>query len=164
VNTEQLLTALLEYSGVVWQRDMGEIRFRFTSGWMTWETACRCTEERVLIYGRYPFQIPADRRTEALEACSEINSRVIRGGMFLTREGRAVFRTWADLRDIYTARDTLARALEYNIAAVTRFWGRMAPDNSSMSKASVSGSSEINHISEQDNRKEGSFTAGAQPL
>ncbi|MDE7243024.1 MAG: YbjN domain-containing protein [Oscillospiraceae bacterium] len=127
MNTERQLTALLDDSGVVWRREMGEIRFRFTSGAMTWETACRCLDNQVLVYGRYPFEIPADRRTQALEACGGINSRVVRGGIYLTPEGRVVFRTWADMGDAYTARDALARALEYNIAVVTHFWGRFSP-------------------------------------
>ena len=127
MNAEQLLTALLNDSGVVWERRTGEIRFRFTSGAMTWETACRCLEDQVLVYGRYPFAVPADRRVQALETCGGINSRIVRGGMYLTPEGRVVFRTWADLRDAYTAREALARALEYNAAVMARFWGRFSP-------------------------------------
>jgi len=128
MNTERQLTALLEDSGVVWRRDLGEIRFRLQSGGMIWETACRCLEDQVLLYGRYPFRIPPDRRTRALEACAGINSQLTRGGMYLTGEGRAVFRTRAGMEDAYTARENLDRALAYNIAVMTRFWGRLAPD------------------------------------
>lgn len=142
MNTERQLAALLEDSGVTWQRRMGEIRFRLTSGGMSWEMACRCLEDQVLLYGRYPFRIPADRRAQALETCCEINRQVIRGGMYLTKDGRAVFRTWAGMGEAYTARENLAQALEYNIAAVTRFWGRMASDIC-MSEESIPGSSKI---------------------
>ena len=142
MNTERQLTALLADSGVVWQRKMGEIRFRLTSGAMTWEMACRCLDDQVLLYGRYPFRIPADRRGRALEACCEINGQVIRGGMYLTREDRAVFRTWAGMGDGYMARENLAQALEYNMAVIIRFWGRMAPDIC-MSEESLPGSSKI---------------------
>lgn len=127
MNTEQLLIALLEDSGVAWRRDMGDVRFRFTSGGMAWEASCRCLEDQVLIYSRYPFSVPADRRVRVLEACNRINSRVALGGMYLTQAGRVVFRTGADMRDAYTARDNLTRALEYNIASVTYFWGQAAP-------------------------------------
>ena len=142
MNTERQLTALLEDSGVAWQRKMGEIRFRLTSGGMIWEMACRCLDSQVLLYGRYPFRIPPDRRAQALEACCGVNRQVIRGGMYLTEEGRAVFRTWAGMSDGYTARENLAQALEYNIAVVTRFWGRMASDIC-MSEESIPGSSKI---------------------
>lgn len=142
MNTERQLTALLEDSGVAWQRNMGAIRFRLTSGGMTWEMACRCLDDQALLYGRYPFRIPPDRRARALEACCEINGQVIRGGMYLTEAGHAVFRTWAGMSDAYTARENLAQALEYNIAVVTRFWGRMASDIC-MSEESIPGSSKI---------------------
>lgn len=146
MNTERQLTALLDGSGVAWQRKMGEIRFRLTSGGMAWEMACRCLDDQALLYGRYPFRVPPDRREQALEACCEVNRQVIRGGMYLTGAGHVVFRTWAGMGDAYTARENLAQALEYNIAVVTRFWGRMASD-SCMSEESLPGSSKIDQES-----------------
>ena len=121
-----LLIALLDESGVVWRRDMDDIRFRAERDGMIWETACRCVPDGALIYGRYPFRIPDTLRAQALEECSRINSRLLRGGIFLSEEGWTVLRTWADLDDPYLARERLARAIEYNAAVLARSWGRMA--------------------------------------
>lgn len=42
------------------------------------------------------------------------------------QEGRGVFRTSAELVEHIDAQERLARAIEYNAAAITRFWERLA--------------------------------------
>lgn len=124
--SEALLFQLLEEGGVAWRREMGDILFSLTSGGMTWDVACRFWKEGVLVYGRWPFRLEGDRRGRVLEDCGSINSRLLRGSVFLTGEGRAVFRTWADLSDPFSAREALSGAIAYNTAVITRSWGRLA--------------------------------------
>jgi hypothetical protein len=47
------------------------------------------------------------------------------GAGFLT-QGRIVLRTDAKLLDALTARETLARAVEYNAAVIMSFWDALA--------------------------------------
>ncbi len=123
-DTRRLLIALLEDSGAAWQEEAGLIRFRIARDGMLWETACRCERDQILCYGRFPFA--AADRARCLERCNEINGQTVMGAMFLPRDGRPVFRTRAELEDLYEARRRLIRALEYNAAVVARFWGRLS--------------------------------------
>lgn len=72
---------------------------------------------------RWPFE--AADRARALERCSEINSQLTQGAVFLPKDGRPVFRTRADLKDPYGARRRLIEAIETNAAAIARYWGRL---------------------------------------
>ncbi|HIT01566.1 MAG TPA: hypothetical protein IAC21_01895 [Candidatus Enterenecus merdae] len=123
-DTRRLLLALLEDSGAAWREEMGVIRFRIAREGMTWEMSCRCEQDQVLCYGRFPFA--AADRARCLERCNEINDQAVGGAMFVAGDGRPVFRTRAELEDPYEARQRLIRALEYNAAVVTRFWGRLS--------------------------------------
>lgn len=116
-----MLTGLLEDSGGVWQERAGLVRFRLCREGMTWETACRCLDGRVLVYGRYPF--PVRNEANFARMCSRINSQVVEGAMFLPPDGRPVFRTGARLYELWDARARVADALEYNGAVIARFWG-----------------------------------------
>ena len=121
---QRVLTALLEDSGTAWRTQGGLIRFRLRRDGMTWETACRCLEGRLLAYGRCPFvigDIPG-----FLAQCSRINSQVVQGALFLPEDSCPVFRTGARLYGLYDARERIAHALEYNAAVIARFWGQMA--------------------------------------
>lgn len=123
----RLLVQLLEDSGAAWSQSDGCICFRLRRGGAVWETACRCLDGRLLVYGRYPFA--AGDRARALARCSEINRQVICGAMFLDGDGRPVFRTDAALPDVYDARGRAAWAIEYNAAVLRRFWHRLAPES-----------------------------------
>lgn len=113
------LSALLERSGVDFRREGGRFSFLFASGGCRWQTVCDCREGLVLVYGIHPA--PVRDGGEALEVCSRLNARVVRGSFFVQEE-RIVFRTGARLEDYLDAQDRIARALEYNAAAVIRFW------------------------------------------
>ena len=117
------LAALLERSGVDFVREDGQFRFRFSSGGCTWQTVCRCQGDLVLVYGVHPARVTCPER--ALALCSELNGRVIRGSFFLL-EGRIVFRTSAQLTERFDARERIASALEYNAAALSSHWERLA--------------------------------------
>lgn len=117
------LAALLERSGVDFQRDGERFSFLFASGGCRWQTVCDCRKALVLVYGIHPSAAADTRR--ALELCSELNARVVRGSFFL-REGHIVFRTSARLVEHIDAQERVAQALEYNAAAMTRFWERLA--------------------------------------
>ena len=121
------LTALLERSGVDFQREGDRFSFVFASGGCRWQTVCDCREGTVLVYGIHPAAVPSPQR--ALALCSELNANVIRGGFFL-REGHMIFRTGAQLIEHIDAQERIAAALEYNAAAMTRFWERMAAGES----------------------------------
>lgn len=118
-----VLAALLERSGVEYRREDGRFRFLFAQGGCKWQTVCDCREGLVLIYGIHPSEI-ADTQS-ALSECSSLNRQVIRGGFFL-QENHFIFRTCADLFERCDAAETVARALEYNAAAMSGFWTRLA--------------------------------------
>lgn len=118
----RLLTALLDDSGVPWERQNQWTRLRFCQGAMIWELACRCRQGEVLVYSRYPLLVRD--RMAALEACSRANGALARGAMFLSGD-TPTLRIRADLRDPYGARERLAETLEYSANVMVRFWGEM---------------------------------------
>lgn len=117
------LEDLLERNGVAYQRTENRFRFLFAGQGCKWQTVCDCEGERVLVYGVHPT--PVRCRAGALEACSEVNRRVVMGGCFLTEES-LVFRTAAELFEPCAAGEALTRALEYNAAVMTAFWAVLA--------------------------------------
>lgn len=117
------LAALLERSGVEYRREGERFSFLLAGGGCRWQTVCDCRDELVLVYGIHPAAVAEPRRTA--ELCSELNARVVRGGFFL-REGHVVFRTGAELIEHLDAQERVARAIEYNAAAIVRFWERLA--------------------------------------
>ena len=117
------LAELLERSGVDFTRRDGAFYFRFSSGGCVWQTVCRCQGNRVLIYGVHPA--PAADEARCLALCSRLNSQVVEGAFFL-HGGRFVFRTSARLTERFEARARIAAALEYNAAAVSRWWEQLS--------------------------------------
>lgn len=122
------LAALLDDSGVPYKRSGDRFELLFTKQGRTWRTVCDCEGSRVLIYGIHPQ--PVSDSTAALTACSDINRQMVRGACFLA-QGRIVCRTGAELSEPLTARETLARALEYNAAVLLNFWEALAAGTSS---------------------------------
>ena len=110
------LRALLEHSGAAFQREGNRFRFRFASRGCQWQTVCDCQGSLVLVYGIHSARVA--QRERALELCSELNSRVVRGSFFLQEE-RIVFRTSAQLTERFEARERIAAALEYNAAVLS---------------------------------------------
>lgn len=117
------LAALLERSGVAFEREGERFRFLFTSRGCKWQTVCDCRESRVLVYGIHPARVTAE--AEALALCSQLNRQLVRGSLFLQEE-RFIFRTGAELTELFEAQDELARALEYNAAVLSAYWERLA--------------------------------------
>ena len=117
------LEALLGRSGVDYLREGARFRFRFTSRGCTWQTVCDCCGELVLIYGVHPARVGAP--DTALALCSRLNARVTEGSFFLQEE-RFVFRTSARLTERFEAQERIAAALEYNAAALSTHWERLA--------------------------------------
>lgn len=117
------LEALLERSGVDFRREGDRFSFLFASGGCRWRTVCDCREELVLVYGIHPA--PVRDAHGALALCSRLNARVVQGGFFV-QDGHIVFRTSARLGEPLDAQERAAQALEYNAAAMTRFWEQLA--------------------------------------
>ena len=117
------LRALLEHSGAAFQREGNRFRFRFASRGCQWQTVCDCQGSLVLVYGIHSARVA--QRERALELCSELNSRVVRGSFFLQEE-RIVFRTSAQLTERFEAWERIAAALEYNAAVLSSQWERIA--------------------------------------
>lgn len=117
------LEDLLRYNGFAYRREGDWFYLVFSERGFKWETLCRCQDQVVLIYGRYPFPVLNEERLR--KTCEEINRQVIFGSMFLS-EGQAVFRTAADLFDPYSAYEHIGRALEYNAGVMVRFWTEVA--------------------------------------
>lgn len=117
------LAAVLDYSGVPYERQENRFRFWFTSRGCRWQMVCDGAEQRIMAYAIHPT--PVKDRAAALEACCEINRQVLRGSCFVQEE-RIVFRTEADLIEACAAREMILQALEYNAAVMTTFWSQMA--------------------------------------
>lgn len=124
---QRLLIQLLEDSGAAWTAQGGYICLRLEKNGAVWEMACRCLKSRLLAFGRYPFA--AADRDRSLRLCNEVNRQVVQGAMFLQEDGRPVFRTGADLPDLYDASRLMREAIEYNAAVICRFWQRFAPEH-----------------------------------
>ena len=117
------LRALLERSGVDFRREGDRFWFLFTSRGCKWQTVCDCRGDLVLIYGVHPARVT--RPEQALELCSELNSRLIQGSFFL-REERLIFRTSAKLTERFDAQERIAVALEYNAAVLSSCWEQLS--------------------------------------
>ena len=116
------LVQFLRMKGVPFLEEGGEVRFSLCDGVFQWETVCRFAPRTVMIYGVYPFA--AADRPSALESANEANSRLQRGSLFLSGD-RPVLRVSAALTDVYSSQECIARALEYNAAAMRCFWEEM---------------------------------------
>ena len=112
----------LQMKGVPFLDEGSEVRFSLCDGAFQWETVCRFAPHTVMIYGVYPF-LAADRLS-ALESANDANSQLQQGSLFLSGS-RPVLRVSAVLTDVYSAQEAVARALEYNAAAVRCFWEKM---------------------------------------
>ena len=123
LNGAEELAAVLDYSGVAYERQQDRFRFWFSSKGCRWQMVCDGLEQRVMAYAIHPT--PVQDRAAALEVCCEINRQVIRGSCFVQEE-RIVFRTEAELPEACAAREAVLQALEYNAAVMTTFWSRMA--------------------------------------
>lgn len=121
---EHLLVLLLEERSVPWVREQGLIRFRLLQNGAEWEVDFRCESGQAECFGRYPFSL--SHRFAALRKCNEINLQTARGTMLLPPDGRPVFRTTADIGDVYDAEERLNRALDDNARAILRFWGSLS--------------------------------------
>lgn len=117
------LAALLERSGVEFRREGERFRFLFTSRGCKWQTVCRCQDSLVLVYGIHPAQVTHLAKGVAL--CSQLNQRLVQGSFFL-QDAHFVFRTSAELTERFEAQSRIARALEYNAAALSTYWERLA--------------------------------------
>ncbi len=117
------LEALLERSGAEFRREGDRFRLRFSAGGCRWQAVCHCRGDLAMIYHLHPARVEDPAR--ALELCSRLNARVIRGSFFL-REGTIVFRDGAELTEHWDAQDRLARAVEYGTAVFARFWEAMS--------------------------------------
>ena len=119
-DAEAELQQLMEFNGIPAIREGRNFRFLLSSKGLKWETLC-CPGENgaALIYGIYPFRVSSGSRAEAF--CQRVNAAA-RYGAMLYRDEALVFRIGADLFDIYTAYETLGRALEYCAGIMVRFW------------------------------------------
>lgn len=123
LNGAEELAAVLDYSGVAYERQDDRFRFWFSSRGCRWQMVCDGMEGRVLAYAIH--SAPVRNRAAALEACCTVNRQVVRGGCFVQEE-RLVFRTEAELLEACAAREAILQALEYNAAVMTTFWSQLA--------------------------------------
>lgn len=117
------LAAVLDYSGVAYERQDNRFRFRFSSRGCRWQMVCDGMEGRVMAYAIHPT--PVRDRAAALEVCCAVNRQVVRGSCFVQEE-RIIFRTEAELIEACAAREAILQALEYNAAVLTNFWSELA--------------------------------------
>ena len=114
------LEQVMEFNGIAAIREGNNFRFLLSSKGVKWETLCCPTEDgAALIYGIYPFRVTDGKKAEAF--CRRVNEAA-RYGAMLYRDEMLAFRIGADLFDVYSAYETLGRALEYSAGIMTRFW------------------------------------------
>ena len=114
------LEQVMEFNGIAAVSEGRNYRFLLSSRGVKWETLCCPTEDgAVLIYGIYPFRVRDGKKAEAF--CQRVNAAA-RYGAMLYRDETLVFRIGADLFDVYSAYETLGRALEYSAGIMVRFW------------------------------------------
>ena len=123
LNGAEELAAVLDYSGVMYERQDDRFRFWFSSRGCRWQMVCDGMEQRVMAYAICPT--PVRDRAAALEVCCTVNRQVLRGSCFI-QEDRLVFRTEAELLEACMAREAILQALEYNAAVMTTFWSQLA--------------------------------------
>ena len=125
------LEQAMEFNGINAKREGRNYRFLLSSKGLKWETLCCPTEDgAVLIYGIYPFRVSDGRQAEAF--CQRVNA-VARYGAMLYRDETLLFRIGADLFDVFSAYETLGRALEYSAGIMVRFWVQAASAANSFS-------------------------------
>lgn len=120
-----VLTRLLDDSGAAWTSAAGHICFRLAKDGAAWQVACRCIPGRLLVYSRWPFAV--EDAEDARRQCCEINAQLVQGAVYLPPDGQPVCRTDAALPDAYDAALHIREAIEYNAAAVCRFWQKFLP-------------------------------------
>ena len=114
------LAQMLELNGIAAVQEGDNYRFLLGSKGVKWETVCCPTEDgAVVIYGIYPFRACDGGKAEAF--CRRVNEAA-RYGAMRYRDETLTFRIGADLFDVYSAYETLGRALEYSAGIMTRFW------------------------------------------
>ena len=114
------LEQMMEFNGIASKQEGQDYRFLLSSKGLKWETLCRPTGDgAVLIYGIYPFRVTDGKKAEAF--CRRVNEAA-RYGAMLYRDEMLTFRIGADLFDVFSAYETLGRALEYSAGIMTRFW------------------------------------------
>jgi len=119
-DAEKELLQLLEFNDIKAQKEGKNLRFILSSKGVKWETLCCPTDDgAVLIYGIYPFKVTD--KEKALDFCQCVNKEA-RYGSMIYDDCRLAFRIGSDLFDIYSAYETLGRALEYSAGIMTRFW------------------------------------------
>ena len=123
VNGGKVLEQLLQDSGVEYSREDARFTFVFASRGCKWKTVCVTSAGMVCVYAVHPAEV--SDRASAMDLCSELNSTLVQGSFFL-QDGHLILRTGADLFSGCDARETLARALEYNAAAMSWFWTRIS--------------------------------------
>jgi len=133
-DAETELEQLLELNGITAVCEDHNFRFLLSSCGVKWETVCSPTKDgAVMIYGIYPFPASDNERTRSF--CSRVNQAARYGAMFV-EQNRLVFRIGADLFDVFSAYETLGRALEYSAGIMTRFWVQAAAASKEQSPVS----------------------------
>lgn len=113
------MRALLERTGADFREEGGQFRLTLAQGGCRWQVLCRCRESLAMVYHIHPARVRDPEK--ALELCSRLNGRVVRGSFFLQEE-RFIFRDSAELTEYVTAQEELARTVEYGGAVLPRFW------------------------------------------
>ena len=120
----RLLRSLLDAEGAEWVEEGGWLRFRMQHDAMLWETACTPCADGLLFFGQYPFR--CRDRDRALRLCGELNRQLVTGALFLTEDGRPVYRCRALLDDVYLAQERIGAALRYSAQVIAHCWGRFS--------------------------------------
>ena len=112
---------LLNYNSYDYEGDSGHYSLRFRDRGKIWTSEFEVIEEKILIWGIYPFECIDPEK--GMDFCNSSNLQTVMGA-FSVYKAHLTYRTSADLFDAYSSYECLARALEYNANVIIHFWSK----------------------------------------
>ena len=120
-DAEKELKYLLQYNSYEFDGNNGHYSLRFRDDDKVWTTEFEVIEEKILIWGIYPFEMRDLKK--GMDFCNSSNLQTVMGA-FSVYKAHLTYRTSADLFDAYSSYECLARALEYNANVIIHFWSK----------------------------------------
>lgn len=118
-DAEKELKYLLNYNSYEYKGERGHYSLKFRDEGRVWTSEFEVLEEKILIWGIYPFEISDMQK--GMQFCNSSNLQTVMGA-FMIHKAHLAYRTSADLFDAFSSYECLARALEYNANVIIHFW------------------------------------------
>ena len=120
-DADKELKYLFEYNSYTYMGENGHYSLQFRDRGHVWTTEFEVINDRVMIWGIYPFRCMDQNYGN--EFCNSVNLQSVMGA-FVLYKAHLTYRTSADLFDAFSSTESLARAIEYNASVMVHFWNR----------------------------------------